>query len=180
MPCKFAKCNLPRTSSKLSLASAEVKIEYVNKAERRHSIDIMRLISSAFCLPFIRVNSVMIFEKRNDYDSRGFILCGYVHTLGEKLKAAKAEDENDEGKSEDSEREGDSDKEDSKRKRKRADDGTKDDAKTDEKLSTPSGSSTTSQGTNGSTSPDMKRRRLAESPLTSNAEVCSSSLFGML
>ena len=91
---------------------------------------------------------------------------------GEKLKPAKLEDDTEEGKSEDSERDGDSDKEDSKRKRKRADDGTKDDPKTDEKLSTPSGSSTSSQGTNGSTSPDMKRQRLVESPLTSNTEVC--------
>ena len=102
-----------------------------------------------------------------------FYVNGYTIFSGDKLKSTKVEVDSEEGKSEESERECDSDKEDAKRKRKRADEGAsvKEETKGDEKLSTPSGSSTTSQGTNGSTSPDMKRRRLTESPLTSNSEV---------
>ena len=104
-----------------------------------------------------------------------FFLSSTVCLSGEKIKPTKTDDDHEEGKSEDSERDGDSDKEESKRKRKR-DDGPKDDTKRNEKLSTPSGSSTSSQGTNGSTSPELKRR-LIESPLTSNAEVFQLTIF---
>ena len=94
---------------------------------------------------------------------------------GEHLKTSRNDEVGEEIKNEEGERDCESDKEDPKRKRKRSEDGHggKDDTQGEEKLSTPSESSTTSQGTNGSTSPDMKRRRLAESPLTSNAEVSS-------
>ena len=97
----------------------------------------------------------------------------FLSAGAETLKSSKEEGEAEEGKSEESERETESDKEDSKRKRKRTEGGqtVKEEEKRDEKLSTPSGSSTSSHGTNGSTSPDMKRRRFIESPMTNSAEV---------